>query len=132
MFDFSTFYASGGVFMHPITLTAVAAITALCLDARARKLGDDDPKRLRLADRLLVLCLGIGLIGTCMGVTELFAALSTISADQYFVGLARGGAIVPVPLTWSLMLAIPIWIATTAMRHRAPAIVERVPPKPAN
>lgn len=119
MFNFFEFYTSGGVLMHPITLTAVVAITALFLDARARKLGDKDPKRLRLADRLVLLCLGIGLIGTTMGATELFAALSGAPSDQYFSLLARGGAIVPFPLTWSLMLALPLWIATTVVRHRS-------------
>ncbi len=69
MFNFFEFYTNGGVFMHAISLTAVLAITALSLDARARKLGDDDPKRLRLADRLLVLCVGLGLMGLTMGVT---------------------------------------------------------------
>jgi hypothetical protein len=128
MFDFSEFYAAGGVLMHPITLTAVVAITALFVDARARKLGDNDPKRLRLADRLVLLCLGIGLVGTTMGATELFAALRGASPKQYFVLLAQGGAIVPFPLTWSLMLALPLWIATTVMRHRVSAVVAQSRP----
>ncbi|HLT35352.1 MAG TPA: hypothetical protein VK034_03680 [Enhygromyxa sp.] len=128
MFDFSQFYASGGVFMHPITLTAVVAITVLFLDARARKLGDDGPKRLRLADRLVILCVGIGLIGTTMGVTELCAALSMAPSDRDFELLARGGAIVPNTLTWSLMLALPLWIAITVMRHRTSAVAARSKP----
>ena len=129
MFDFSQFYASGGVLMHAITLTAVAATTVLFLDARARRLGDDDPKRLCLADRLLLRCVGIGLIGTSMAATELCAALSMAPTEQYFAVLARGGAIVPFTLTWSLMLAIPLWIAGTVMRQRAPAVIERARPK---
>jgi hypothetical protein len=128
MFDFFQFYQCGGVFMHAISLAAVLATTALLLDARARKLGDDDPKRLRLADRLLVLCLGIGLIGTAMGVTELFAAIAMVEPEKVEFVFARGGAIVPFPLTWALMVSIPIWIASTIQRHRAPAIVQRARP----
>jgi hypothetical protein len=132
MFDFLEFYAKGGVFMHAISLAAVAAITVLFLDARARKLGDDDPKRLRLADRLVVLGLGIGLIGSTMGVTELFAALSMVAPEQFTSVLARGGAIVPFTLTWALMLAIPLWVATTVQRYRAPAAIERTRPRHAD
>lgn len=127
MFNFSAFYQSGGVLMHPITLTAVVALTALFLDARARKLGDDNPRRLRLADRLLIFCVGIGLIGTTMNVTELFAALSMAPPERYFEALARGGAIVVFPLTWSLMLALPLWIATSVMYHRAPGSARATP-----
>lgn len=125
MFDFFEFYRSGGVLMHPISLTAVIATTTLFVDARARKLGNNGLERLRLADRLLLLCLGIGLVATTMGVTELFAALRLAPPDKVFLVLTRGGAIVPFPLTWSLMLALPLWIATTVMRHRAAGAIAR-------
>ena len=121
MFDFFVFYSNGGVFMHPITFTAVAAVTALLLDARARKLGDPEPSRLQLADRVILLGVLIGLIGSSMGVTELFAALQMNPPEDFTTLLARGGAIVPFPLTWALMLAIPIWTASTVMHHRAGA-----------
>lgn len=125
MSDFPEFYMSGGVFMHAISFVAVSAITVLALHARARSLGDDHPKRLRLADRLLVLCLGLGLLGVMFGSFDLFAALTTVPPEMHDLGFARGMRIVGVPLAWALMVSIPIWLASTIARHRAPAIVER-------
>lgn len=121
MFDFFEFYTSGGVLMHAITLTALFAIAALALDARARKLGDDDPRRLRLADRLVVLCVGIGVVATATGVVDLFAMLERDTPAVALAALARGGVIVPAPLIWSLMAALPLWIVGTVQRHRVPA-----------
>lgn len=125
MFDFFEFYTSGGVLMHAITLTALFAIATLVLDARARKLGDDDPRRLRLADRLVVLCVGIGVVATARSVVDLFAVLGMVlerdTPAVALAALARGGVIVPAPLIWSLMAALPLWIVGTVQRHRVPA-----------
>lgn len=124
MFDFAEFYQNGGVFMHAISLTTALAALALALDARARKLGDAEPERLRLADRLLLLGVGFGLLGTAMGMTDLFVALGMVltgpSPEQAMLAFARGGAIVPAPLIWSLLTALPLWIVGTLLRHRAP------------
>ncbi len=128
MSDFSQFYASGGVFMHAISVVAVAATTVLFLHARARSLGDDDPKRLRLADRLLVVCVGLGLLGSLFGMIDMAAALTSVEAEQFSLGLARGMRLVPVTLCWALMVSIPIWIASTIQRHRSPAVIERTRP----
>jgi hypothetical protein len=110
--------------MHAITLTAVLAITTLMIDARARKLGDDDPRRLRLADRLVVLCVGIGVVATATSVVDLFAMLGMVlerdTLEVAMAALARGGVIVPAPLIWSLMAALPLWIVSTVQRHRVP------------
>lgn len=125
MTNFAEFYASGGIFMHAVSLTAVAALVAVLLHGRARRLGDDDPKYLRLADRLLVLCVGLGLLGSVMGLTEVFMAVSTVAAEAHSSALAHGMSIVPTPMSWALLCAIPVWITSTVQRHRSPAVLER-------
>ena len=120
MFNFFEFYANGGVFMHAISLTAVAAVTALALDLRARKLGDDGLARLRLADRLVGLGLGLGLLGGVFGMIDFGAALASLDDPAvYQQAVGRGLGIVGVPLAWALMVGIPIFLAGTLQRRRA-------------
>ena len=123
--DFPEFYMSGGPFMHAISLAAVAALVTSLLHARARQLGDDSPKRLRLVDRLLILALGLGALGVLFGVLELFTALLSVEPDEFDQALALGMRLVPIPLAWALLASIPIWLASTIQRHRAPAVLQR-------
>ena len=123
--SFPEFYASGGPFMHAISLAAVAALIALALHTRARQLGDDNPKRLRLADRLLILALGVGALAVMFNTIELFTALLSVEPDQFDHALALGMRLVPIPLLWALLVAIPIGLASTIQRHRAPLVAAR-------
>jgi hypothetical protein len=123
MSNFLEFYQNGGLFMHLITVGAAIALTAVLLHGRARRMGADDPKLLRIADRFAALCVGLGVLGLVFGLIEMGAALSridpeTIDAVRLMQVAARGGAIAPIPLGWGLMCAIPIWIATTVHRAR--------------
>jgi hypothetical protein len=127
MTNFAKFYADGGLFMNVITFTAVAAVTALLLHSRARRLGADDSKYLSLAERLALLCVGFGLLGSAIGVTELCTALMTVAPERYDAKFAHGMAIVPATTTWALMWAIPTWIVSTVLRHRSPVVFERRP-----
>ena len=47
------------------------------------------------------------------------SALATISADVFFPAMNRAVGMLPIPLAWSLLCAIPLWLATTCLRHRA-------------
>ena len=125
MLDFSQFYQNGGVLMHAITLCAVIGFTAVLLHGRARRMGDDDPKRIRLADRMGGLCVALGVLGLACGLVEMFYALSTIGTDKVLGAALRGGAIVPITLEWSLICAIPLWITTTVYRSLRPVVARR-------
>ncbi|NVB40127.1 hypothetical protein G6O69_19935 [Pseudenhygromyxa sp. WMMC2535] len=116
--DFIQFYINGGVFNHAITITAAIGVLALALHARALKLGQTSDDGLRVVDRLVVLCVGFGLLGTLFGSIDLAAALQTIPAADYDLGRARGMTLVVIPLAWSLMCAIPLWIASTVQSRR--------------
>lgn len=118
MGDFMTFYQNGGVFMHLITITAAVGIAAVVMHARSKKAGAEQAQLLRVADRVAGIAVAFGALGLLFGLLDMCAALSMIDpaqidAVQLIQAAARGGAIAPAPLTWSLMCAVPIWIATT-------------------
>jgi hypothetical protein len=121
MSNFSAFYQNGGLFMHFISLGAAVALTAVLLHGRARRIGSDKPKLLRLADRAAGLCVAFGLLGSVFGLIEMCVALSMVEPELIVQAATRGGAIVPVTLGWALICAIPIWIATTVNGARGPA-----------
>ena len=127
MGNFMEFYQNGGVFMHVISLGATAALTSVLLYGRSRRAGVDKPGHLGLADRLAGVCVAIGVLGVVFGFIEMCYALSFVQVeDQFRAAAARAGGIVVVPVAWSLMCAIPIWIATSVHRARA-AFTKRVP-----
>lgn len=116
MTDFFTFYLSGGVFNHLVTIGLAIAASSLVFHARA---GEKAGTRwLRLADRALLGCLGLGLLGTLMGVIDASAALATIPADQFLAAEARAAGLAVIPLTWALLGAIPLGIVASIQAHR--------------
>jgi hypothetical protein len=123
MGDFTTFYQNGGFFMHLITITAAVGIAAVLLHARSRAAGADNPHLLRVADRVAAIGVAIGAMGMFFGLQDLGMALTLfdpaqVDAVKLIQAAGRGGAIAPAPMNWSLMCAVPIWIATT-VRSRA-------------
>lgn len=127
MQNFIEFYLNGGVFDHAITIVLVVGMTALALHRRARKLGVDGERYLWIVDRMAILCLGLGVIGTVFGVMEMSAALRFMAeggADPATVDMARDRAmaIVPIPLGWAGMCAVPLWIGATVFGRRRPAV----------
>lgn len=125
MGDFMIFYQNGGFFMHLITITAAVGIAAVVMHARSKKAGAEQAQLLRVADRVAGIAVAFGALGLLFGLLDLCAALSMLDpveaqmdAVKLIQAAARGGGIAPAPLTWSLMCAVPIWIATT-IRSRA-------------
>lgn len=117
MSDFVIFYFSGGLFNHLVTIGLGFAGGAIVMHARSR--GREDAARwLALADRALLACVGLGLLGTLLGFTDLSALLAEIPTDQFLPVAARGGGLAIVPLTWSLLGAVPLALVVGARRLR--------------
>lgn len=125
MSNFSVYYQNGGVFMHFISLGAAVALTSVLLHGRARRMGSDDPRLLRLADRFAWLCVAVGLLGSVFGLSEMCAALNMVEPELFAQAALRGAGIVPITLGWGLTCAIPIWTATAVYRVRRPAVITR-------
>jgi hypothetical protein len=120
MTDFLEFYLNGGVFNHFVTIGLAIAASSLVFHARAQ--GEGMARWLRLADRALLGCIAVGLLGTLMGIIDASAALATIPADQFLAAGARAAGIAVVPLAWALLGAIPLGIAVAIRDHRHSAL----------
>lgn len=119
MQDFFDFYQFGGMFNNVVSLFALAALATLVMYCAGPRRTGTEPALLRLTERLTALGVAAGLLGTLFGVIDMSGALATISADMFLPAMNRGMALVPIPLIWSLLCAIPLWLATTCLRHRA-------------
>ena len=119
MGNFMQFYQTGGLFMHVISLGATAALTSVVLYGRSRRMGVDKPAHLTLADRLASVCVAVGVLGAVFGFIEMCYALSMIDPEKFRTAAARASGIVVIPIAWSLMCAIPIWVASGIHRARA-------------
>lgn len=116
MQDFLMFYQYGGFFNNVVSLFVLAAVATLVMHA----VGPRDPRYLRTADRLVGLGVVAGVLGTVFNYIEMGAALATLEADMVAQATHTALSIVPIPLSWSLLCAIPVWLATTCLRHRLP------------
>jgi hypothetical protein len=117
MSSFVEFYAHGGFFNHLITVGFGLAVASLVFARR-----DDQKARwLDTCTRALVTCLGLGVLGTAFGIIEVGAAVATVAPELASKAAARGFGIAILPLAWSLLGAIPLWIVCATTRHRAAA-----------
>jgi len=114
--DFAQFYHHGGFFMHVVTLLSLIAGARLVRRAGGIRRTFRDPAserpRLRWGDPLtpaLVATLVLsGMLGAVLGFIDVQAALATIPPELYAVAESQGSQIAVYPLTWALMLAIPL------------------------
>lgn len=117
--EFAQFYQEGGMFMHVVTLLSLVAGGRLLHRASGIRRTFRDPKaersRLRWGDPLtpaLVACMVLtGMLGAVLGLGEVQAALLTIPPELYAMAEARGSQIAMHPLTWALVVAIPLTLA---------------------
>jgi hypothetical protein len=121
MEDFSYFYQCGGVFNHLVSLFGLAALTTLVMHAVGRR-NEGDSSLLRLGERFTALAVASGVLGTLFGVMEMSAALATVPDEMAAQASNRAMGIVPIPLVWSLLCAIPLWLATGCMRYRGASV----------
>lgn len=118
MNDFIEFYSNGSVFNHVITLFLLAALTAAAMHILGpRRAGE--PHLLRLAERFVGIGVATGVLGALFGVIEMNYALGTVPVEMAEAASHSAMTIVPIPLIWALMCAIPVWITTSCLRHRA-------------
>ncbi len=118
MHEFLEFYSNGSVFNHLVTLFCLAALTATGMHAFGpRRAGD--PQLLRLAERFAAIGVAAGALGVLFNLVEMGAALATVPAELAEQASSRAMTIVPIPLIWALMCAIPVWVVTACLRHRA-------------
>lgn len=117
--DFAQFYQEGGFFMHVVTLLSLVAGGRLLRRAGGIRRTFRDPasqrSRLRWGDPLtpaLVACVVLaGMLGTVTGFSDVHAALLTVPPELMAMAESRGSQIAGYPLTWGLMMAIPLTLA---------------------
>lgn len=122
MMDFSQFYQQGGPFMHFISLVAIAVAVSLARRVLAARRTLNDPEAaLHLQPNVtpwLIACgIMIGLLGSCMGLMEVSAALRTISPDQWTNAALRGAPIAMFATQWALITLTPATLAHAVLRH---------------
>lgn len=113
--DFATFYQSGGIFMHVITLLAIVSairVGGLARQLRSVRRGSDQPPTGAGADPVLgsamLAMVAAGFLGSAMGWTEMHGALATVPPQHFQTALSRAGQIIMNPLTWSLICVMPL------------------------
>ena len=114
MGNFIDFYANGGIFNHFVTIGFGVAAASLFFAWRGA-----GAKWFDTCGRVLLTCLGLGLLGTAFGVSEVGAAVATVPPEVAAAATARGLGIAVIPLAWALFGAIPLWILCAVARHRA-------------
>lgn len=120
MQDFLDFYTFGGFFNHIVTLFALAGVAMVVQHSAGARQAAGDPRLLAFVDRLALLGVAAGLLGVVFNNIELGNALATVDAEFQLQASHRGAAIVPIPLAWALMTAIPLWVTTAVLRQRLP------------
>jgi hypothetical protein len=114
--EFSQFYQEGGIFMHVVTLLSLVTGARLLRRAGGIRRTFRDPaaerSRLRWGDpltpALVATVVLAGMLGTVSGFGEVHAALLTVPPEVYAMAQSRGSQIALYPLSYALMLAIPL------------------------
>ena len=124
MSDFINFYRDGGLFMHFITLTGAAATlytlkgALISFHSEAARAEKPFFSTMKLATRLSLLAISIGLLGAFFGVLEAFQAAAEAPVDQRAAAMARGIGIAFNTVGWALMLFNPLYLASAVLRYR--------------
>jgi hypothetical protein len=118
MQEFFAFYQMGGAFNNFVSLFALGAFAVVVAHVFLPTSARAPLRLLQLADRMVALCVVAGVLGTLFNLMDLGAALAEVEAGLILQAGSRGLTIVPIPLIWSLMCAIPLWLATMVYRQR--------------
>ncbi len=124
MANFSEFYQQGGVFMHLVTLLALASsglllARAVRMRVLARRITAGKPPPPPEHEGLvlgLVVAAGLaGALGATFGLIETCAALRSIAPEHHMMAVARAVPIALSPLAWSLLLITPLVLARAVL-----------------
>ena len=124
MSSFAQFYQDGGLFMHVVSLTALAStffVAKSALMVRKSEPRAVEPRidpTLRLATHLAWLTLPIGLLGTMFGMMEVAGALLRAPEPVALKHIAQGLAISLNTSAWATMVAISLLFAAVVTRYR--------------
>ena len=128
--SFTQFYQQGGLFMHPITLIAVACGASLVQRILAARRTMTMPTTGTVLDggsttSLVATGLMIGTVGTVFGFVEVCAAVQSVPAEVLSLAAARGGAIALTTLAFSLLVLTPVMLMHTLLRPLERRITQR-------
>lgn len=125
--EFASFYETGGLYMHPITLFSIIAAAMIVRRGHALykivagRGSASELTTLRRDDTvtrgLLLIAVAIGVLGMLTGVMEAGIALTTVPAEQQWPAFVRVIAILPTPGIWALTCTLPLMLAHTVLQH---------------
>ncbi len=111
--EFFEFYQNGGLFNHFVTISLGFAAASLWFARRTNQ-----PRWLATCERALVAGLCFGILGTVLGLADVGQAIRSVPPEQAAALTAVGNGIAIIPLAWSLMGGIPLWVLACVGRHR--------------
>ncbi|MEE9382434.1 MAG: hypothetical protein V3V08_03370 [Nannocystaceae bacterium] len=125
MSNFDQFYSDGGVFMHAVSIFAAAGayhtFKAVAIHLQATRQEPDNgtfDTTIKFATGLLVLCVGMGVLGTLVGLLEVGGGVVKHAALEAKLDiLARGTGIAANPTSLALMASLPLYFLGLLTRH---------------
>jgi hypothetical protein len=121
MSNFIEFYKSGVPFNHFVAVGLGVATAALVFHTRSSEEARREGAWLTVCDRALIACVGLGLVGVLFSAIEASAVLRSLPPDKVLEPALRILGLLVIPLLWSLLGALPLWIVSTALRFRVRA-----------
>jgi hypothetical protein len=129
MAGFPEFYASGGGFMHAVSVCGAFSILFALKGASLVRRATDRPERQRLHDaartalELSLATIGVGTLGSGMGLikTGRVVGQSDATGDTLIRVFADSLACTVSPLCWALMLVVPVIVLGSFLKTRASA-----------
>jgi hypothetical protein len=129
--SFGEFYSHGGVLMHLITLWFVAAGVILSVHIGKKAGAHGDMRFLDIADRCIFAGACVGVMASALNATEWLGALSQIDdLPKHLKGIIRACMPTFYPVTFGMMLAATMTMATVVLRLRVRHPVAAEPAQP--
>lgn len=119
MSDFFDFYGNGVPFTHFVSFGLGVAAAALVFHWRTRgREAERAAAWLLVCDRAMLACIGLGVVGVAFSAIEASAALRTVPPDKVLDPALRVLGLLVIPLLWSLLGVLPLWIVSTVFHFQ--------------